>query len=63
MCLAVTVMLILNGCGSGRNGEAICQGSDDARTAHAAALAKDGGAQSRSTGRTLIALIDAGCGE
>lgn len=43
-------------------GSALCQGTAEARTAHAAALVVDGGPQSRATGRTLIARLDAGCG-
>jgi hypothetical protein len=61
MCLAAMLPMILIGCSSGPSGEALCTGSENARTAHAAALAKDGGDTSRATGRTLIALIDAGC--
>lgn len=61
MCLAAILPLILTGCATGQNGEAICQGTENARTAHAAALVLDGGPQSRSTGRSLIALVDAGC--
>lgn len=43
--------------------EAICDGTAEARTDHAAALVADAGPQSRATGRTLIALVDAGCGD
>lgn len=41
----------------------ICSGTEQDRTAHAAALARDGGAESQRTGRALIAKIDAGCGD
>lgn len=56
------LMLILSGCASGPSGEALCDGSAEARSALAAALVADGGPQSRAAGRTLIARIDAGCG-
>lgn len=59
---AVILMMILAGCATGRSGEAVCDGTEASRSAHAAALVADGGPQSRATGRTLIAQIDAGCG-
>lgn len=59
---AAMLMLILNGCAAERAGEAVCEGTRAERTAHAAALVVDGGPQSRATGRTLIARLDAGCG-
>lgn len=59
---AVILMMILNGCAGGPGREALCEGSAADRAAHAAALVVDGGPQSRATGRTLIARIDAGCG-
>lgn len=62
MCLAAILTMILTGCAAGPAGEAVCAGTAVARTAHAAALVVDGGPQSRATGRTLIARIDAGCG-
>jgi len=46
---------------SAASGEAICAGTDAARTEHAAALAIDGGPASLVTGAHLIRLIDAGC--
>lgn len=60
-CLAVILMMILTGCSGGPGGEALCEGTASERTAHAAALVADGGPQSRATGRTLIARLDAGC--
>jgi len=41
--------------------DAICAGTEAARTEHAAALAHDGGTKSIVTGARLIRLIDAGC--
>jgi hypothetical protein len=49
------------GCVSVASGEAICAGTEQARTEHAAALAHDGGPLSVVTGARLIRLIDAGC--
>lgn len=42
---------------------AICDGSLDLRTNHAAALYADGGPLSQRTGAALIATLDAGCGD
>ena len=49
------------GCVSVANETAICDGTAVARTAHAAALAQDGGVMSISTGAYLIRVLDAGC--
>jgi hypothetical protein len=51
-----------SGCVSVASGEAICAGTEQARTEHAAALAHDGGPISVVTGARLIRMIDAGCG-
>lgn len=59
---AVILVLILNGCATGRSGEALCDGTAASRPALATALVADGGPESRAAGRTLIAQIDAGCG-
>lgn len=63
----LTLTMILSGCfGAGVDPAAsrpLCDGTAEDRTAHAAALAADGGPLSRATGRVLIARIDAGCGE
>jgi len=40
---------------------AICNGTEASRTAHAAALAEDGGDNSVITGAYLIRQIDAAC--
>jgi len=41
---------------------AICDGTAAATTAHASALAEDGGPLSLKTGVRLVRLLDAGCG-
>lgn len=62
-CLAGILLLILAGCAEGPSREALCAGTEAARADHAAALVGDGGPKSRATGRTLIARLDAGCGD
>jgi hypothetical protein len=64
MKLAVCLMLTLpaTGCVSVASTDAICVGTETARTEHAAALAHDGGPLSVITGAHLIRLVDAGCG-
>lgn len=59
--MALILILPVAGCMSAANGEALCDGTEAARTAHAAALAEDGGDKSLLTGARLIKLIDAGC--
>ncbi len=49
------------GCGSVASDRAVCDGTETARSDHAAALAQDGGDLSVVTGAHLIQLIDAGC--
>jgi hypothetical protein len=49
------------GCMSVANDSAICDATDAPRTAHAAALAADGGDKSVVTGQALIATLDATC--
>jgi hypothetical protein len=49
------------GCMSAANDSAICDATDAQRTAHAAALAADGGDKSVVTGQALIATLDATC--
>lgn len=44
------------------SGNAICAGTEAARSEHAAALADDGGPLSLVTGANLIQIMDAGCG-
>ena len=57
--MALTLPVV--GCVSVANQAAICDGTSAARTAHAAALAQDGGDASVVTGAALIRLLDAGC--
>ena len=61
----VMLTLIVSGCAfgpdAGPDEGAICDGTEHLRSEHAAALADDGGPQSVTTGRRLIAVIDAGC--
>jgi len=59
-CLMLTLPLI--GCVSAESGNAVCAGTETARTEHAAALADDGGPLSVVSGAHLIRLLDAGCG-
>lgn len=51
----------VNGCVSVASAPAICDGTAALRTAHAAALAQDGGDLSLATGARLIRQLDAGC--
>jgi len=53
--------LPVTGCVSVASTDAVCDGTEAARTEHAAALADDGGPLSVVTGARLIRLIDAGC--
>lgn len=57
--------LIVCGCAPGVDhlplGDPLCEATARARTEHAAALAKDGGPRSVTTGRGLLATIDVGC--
>lgn len=55
--------LLVSGCGIVLSDSAICDGTADLRTQHAAALVVDGGPQSVKTGAQLIETIDAGCAE
>lgn len=54
-------ILCATGCVSVASAPAICDGSAASRTAHAAALAQDGGPLSLATGALLIRQLDAGC--
>ena len=60
-CLTLPLPLI--GCVSAGSADAICAGTEAARTEHAKALADDGGPQSLVTGARLIQLVDAGCND
>ncbi len=59
--LGMILTLLNAGCVSAVNDAAICGGTAQARTQHAAALADDGGPRSLVTGARLIKLMDAGC--
>lgn len=61
LSLTMTLTLLLSGCAAGLKDSAICDGTAQSRTAHAAALAADGGPRSLVTGALLIQQIDAGC--
>ncbi len=61
LSLYLIPMLLLSGCAAGLNNSAICNGTAQSRTSHAAALAADGGPLSLVTGALLIQQIDAGC--
>ena len=59
--LLLAATTLLNGCASAPNSNAICDGTKQSRTSHAAALVEDGGPRSLVTGAVLIQQIDAGC--
>ena len=62
LILAMILPLPVAGCLSAPSNNALCDGTAQARTEHAAALASDGGDLSVTTGARLIKLMDAGCG-
>lgn len=61
----VSLMMIVSGCvGAGQvpvESRPLCDRTADLRIEHAVALAEDGARASMSTGRALIATIDAYC--
>ena len=57
----VTLAMIASGCASAASDSAVCEVTDRPATVHAAALAEDGGPASITTGRRLIATLDAAC--
>lgn len=59
--LCLILMLLVSGCVNALNDSAICNGTAQSRTSHAAALVADGGPLSLVTGAILIQKIDAGC--
>lgn len=61
LLVCLTLTLPVTGCVSVASGNAVCDGTEAARTEHAAALADDGGPLSLVTGARLIRLIDVGC--
>ena len=54
-------LMLISGCATVPSGDAICDGSAQLRTEHAAALVADGGPASKQSGAALIGTIDAGC--
>ena len=61
LILATILMPLVAGCTNVVSGKAICDATAKNRTAHAAALAEDGGDKSVITGAYLIRQIDAAC--
>ena len=61
--MALILMLPAGSCVSGTqtSGDALCDGSRQARADHAAALANSPDGRAVVSGARLIALIDAGC--
>lgn len=59
--LVMTLLCFVSGCASVANNNAMCDGTAEARTKHAAALADDGGDASVVTGALLINMIDGAC--
>jgi uncharacterized protein YceK len=59
--LVMTLLSFVSGCANVVSSNAICDGTVDKRTNHAAALAEDGGDKSVVTGAILIASIDRAC--
>jgi hypothetical protein len=59
--LPITTAMLVSGCGIAASSSAICDGLAADVTAHAAALAEDGGDRSVQTGARLIQRFDAGC--
>ena len=56
-------MLAVAGCNGAASNNAICDGTLLDRSAHAAALAEDGGDLSVQTGAALIRKLDAACND
>lgn len=61
MISAMILLLPGAGCTSAVNETALCDGTRQARSNHAAALAESADDRATLTGARLIALIDAGC--
>lgn len=61
MLVLLMLLLLLSGCATAPSTNAICDGTIQSRTNHAASLAADGGPLSLVTGALLIQQIDAGC--
>jgi hypothetical protein len=61
-CAITTALMHATSCGTVVSDSAVCAGTAQATTDHAAALAADGGNRSVVTGAFLIKQLDAGCG-
>jgi hypothetical protein len=62
--LALTsIVFALSGCVNAPSDNALCDGTQSARAAHAEALASEASDAAVITGARLIALLDAGCGD
>lgn len=59
--LMMTLPFCAIGCSTVASTSAVCDGTAASRTAHAAALAEDGGVASVVTGARLIRQLDAAC--
>ena len=59
-CLMLTLPVL--GCVNAPSDNALCDGTQSARAAHAEALASEASDAAVITGARLIALLDAGCG-
>lgn len=59
----MTLTFFVTGCVSGVSVSALCDGTREKRSDHAAALAEDGGPRSVVTGVNLIRSLDAGCND
>lgn len=57
----IVPIALATGCATAVSDSEVCRGTETAATAHAAALALDGGDRSVVTGQALIARLDAGC--
>jgi hypothetical protein len=60
-CLMLTLPVL--GCVNAPSDNALCDGTQSARAAHAEALASEASDAAVITGARLIALLDAGCGD
>lgn len=60
-CLTLT--LLGSGCVTAPSNNALCDGTEGARAAHAEALASEASDAAVITGARLIGLLDAGCGD
>jgi hypothetical protein len=57
----MTLLSSVSGCASVVSSNAICDGTAEVRTKHAASLSEDGGDKSVVTGALLINMIDRAC--